>query len=287
MSRDIRGIIFFGKRFVSKRKPIRDDDQPAPASLSGGYSFVEHLQGLAKQTTGRKGERTKAHLVASTAQYLEKHGLKGLTLSHLYGAAGINVATFYLYFKNKADIVNHVIELFIAFVPQVDNPAQQELRQLGRADDDPYGSFYISTLQLLHLAEANSGMFRCVLQSGAEHDDIAKRWLDFSAEFWERGARRALRAAPDQPLEELRLKALLLSGMVEDFYKNYFVFEHATYKAAWDNHYQSKVEIAMFLADLWYQTMMNKAPPSDRRRWLDISGELRETSPWKLERKSS
>lgn len=233
------------------------------------YSFAERLEEMAVLSEGRKGERTKARLVASTAQLLESHGLRGLTHTHVCEAADINVATFYQYFDNKTAIVAHVIELFLVFITECDDPSWRAPMERARKTTDPYGTFYASNLHFLRLSAANPGMYRCVLQFGAERDDIARRWQEFSAGFYSRSARRVARAAPDASLDDLRLKATLLGGMMDDFCRNFFVFRAGNFTHPWSDRFATDKELAAFLSDMWYQIMMDAPPPPSRQEWID------------------
>lgn len=244
--------------------------EPFEIDSPAHYSFVEFLVEQARDLTGRKGARTKARLIANTAHHLETQGLYGLTHNQVCEAADINVSTFYQYFGNKTEIVNHVIDLFLAFIPEVRDPDWLEPQKEMRAATDPYGAFYSATLHILRLAAANPGMYRCVLQIGAERGDIAKRWQEFSATYYERSARRVLRAIPEFSFEELRLKATLLGGMVDDFCRGFFVFADDDYKEPWTERFSSDSEMAIFLTDIWYKTMVGDEPPANKERWVSL-----------------
>ena len=255
---------------MTRSKPaVQAVAEPFEIDSPAHYCFVEFLTKQSRELTGRKGVRTKARLIASTAQHLETQGLYGLTHDQVCEAAGINVSTFYQYFSNKTEIVNHVIDLFLAFIPEVHDPDWLKPQQEMREETDPYSAFYSATLHILRLAAANPGMYRCVLQIGAERGDIAKRWQDFSAAYYEKSARRVLRAMPELSFEELRLKATLLGGMVDDFCRGFFVFADNDYKEPWLERFASDTEMAVFLTDIWYKTMMGAEPPLDKGRWIN------------------
>ncbi|MEO1656478.1 MAG: TetR/AcrR family transcriptional regulator [Pseudomonadota bacterium] len=257
---------------MAERAPKLAEIQPSKAKneLAAEFSFAAHLDASAAQLTGRKGEKTKARLIASTGRLLEDSGLHGLTHNHVCDAAGINVSTFYQYFPNKTEIVSHVIDLFLQFIIRLRVDRWAAGQQQAKETDDPYGVIYLSNLQVLNVASANPGLYRCVLQIGAERTVVAKRWQRLSAEYALRSARRVQRAVPNQSIEDLNLKATLLGGMVDDFCRNYFVFEDDAFRQPWIDKFATMTDLAVFLTDIWYQTMMNLEPPKDKERWLAV-----------------
>src|SRR4051794_12715521 len=61
----------------------------------------------------RKGERTKARLKASAAKVLERTGYLDMRVSDVCDQADVGLATFYLYFENKAEITRAVLIDFL------------------------------------------------------------------------------------------------------------------------------------------------------------------------------
>lgn len=51
-----------------------------------------------------KGERTRAHIVASAAELFWERSFNGVSVDEIASAAGVNKATVYRYFADKADL---------------------------------------------------------------------------------------------------------------------------------------------------------------------------------------
>lgn len=237
------------------------------------YSYTAFLEQEAVKSHDRKRDRTKAHLIASTAKLMEANGLQGLTHTDVCKAANINVATFYRYFENKAHIFSYLIERFFDFLMVARDPHLKRVRDHARKQIDPYGDIFTANLHILRLAAANPGLYRCVLNQGSENDSVAMKWQAFSQQHAVRGAHRVLRARADASIEELTLKATLLGGMIDDFCKNFFVLAEPSYCATWKERFEDETEMAIFLSDVWYETMMNKPAPLDKSEWLDLVSE--------------
>ena len=79
-------------------------------------SFCDYLEEQALSLKARKGERTRARLIARTAFLLETKGYRNLTQADICEAGGIGVATFYQYFQNKSEICHCVMRGFIEFM---------------------------------------------------------------------------------------------------------------------------------------------------------------------------
>jgi hypothetical protein len=66
------------------------------------FRLVDVLQERADAMEHRpKRARTRAAIIAATAQVMEQSGIDGLTVAKVAGAAGLAHGTFYLYFTNR------------------------------------------------------------------------------------------------------------------------------------------------------------------------------------------
>lgn len=57
-----------------------------------------------------KGERTRAHIVASAANLFWRHNFHGVSVDKVAEAAGVNKATVYRYFADKRDLALAVVK---------------------------------------------------------------------------------------------------------------------------------------------------------------------------------
>ena len=153
------------------------------------------------------------------------------------------------------------------------DPRLKIVRDHARQQVDPYGDIFTANLHILRLAAANPGLYRCVLNQGSEDDTVAVKWQAFSQQHAARGAHRVMRARPEASIEDLTLKATLLGGMIDDFCKNLFVLADPAYCATWNQRFEDETEMAVFLSDVWYETMMNKPAPKDKSEWINLVSE--------------
>src|SRR5690349_4948889 len=87
------------------------------ADESKDFRLVDVLQArLASMEHRPKRARTRAALIAATAQQMEVAGIDGLTVAGIAGAAGTAHGTFYLYFENRLDAAMAVRRLYQAAV---------------------------------------------------------------------------------------------------------------------------------------------------------------------------
>jgi AcrR family transcriptional regulator len=87
------------------------------ADESDDFRLVDVLQArLANMEHRPKRARTRAALIAATAQQMEVAGIDGLTVARIADAAGTAHGTFYLYFENRLDAAMAVRRLYQAAV---------------------------------------------------------------------------------------------------------------------------------------------------------------------------
>ena len=165
--------------------------------------------------------------------------------------------------------MRHVLESFLDFISTLRNPAWIEPRKQARGSKDPYGSMYLGTLQIIRLASVNKGMFKCLLQFGSGNDDITSLWRSFSNNESVRAAARVLRSFPQLDRRDLEFRATLMGGMVDEFSRNYFIFEDPDIVALCDHKFERFSDLAVYLTDIWYTTLVGKHPGSAGEFWRD------------------
>src|SRR5262245_4820831 len=81
------------------------------------FRLVDVLRArLARMEQRPKRARTRAALIAATAQEMERSGIDGLTVARIADSAGTAHGTFYLYFQNRLDAAMAVRRLYHAAV---------------------------------------------------------------------------------------------------------------------------------------------------------------------------
>lgn len=240
----------------------------APASsaaprLADPYSYAGWLAwNVANPGAKRKGERTRDRILAETARLLNAQGFRGLRQTDICEAAGIGVATFYLYFTDKLDACGEVLRGFTRFLFTADDPALAPLTARARADADPYAGFYASNLNILRLARRNTGLFRCFLETAGETDVPMQLWREVSLGWYQRVARRlAERGVPD-PAGELELRTVLAGGMVDEFLRGLIAGGAHGPMGRLPAAEMDEAELVRILSDGWYRLLLGRDPPA-------------------------
>jgi AcrR family transcriptional regulator len=227
-------------------------------------SFCDDLDRAAAEHPGRKGERTRARLLARTAALLETRGYRKLTQADICDAAGIGVATFYQYFDNKSDICRNVMQRFIRYMEaRISALAAQKTASRGKAIA-LYSSLYHTNLYYLRFVEANVGLFKCFLHFGGETDFMAELWQDFNDRLYARAGKRVVRTFPDLDLTETVIRTHLMGGMFDEFTRNLLVRGGDGLITLCDKQFDTDEGLASFLTDVWYATVTQRKPPANR-----------------------
>ncbi|GAA0762042.1 AcrR family transcriptional regulator [Erythromicrobium ramosum] len=78
------------------------------------------------QKIGSKGERTRNTLIASTVELLETHGLRDVSVADVARRARTSPATFYVYFRDVADVVLAALEYASQTSPELEQIVAQD-----------------------------------------------------------------------------------------------------------------------------------------------------------------
>lgn len=235
----------------------------APQSLADPYSYASWLAWhVANPGAKRKGERTRDRILAETARLLNERGFRGLRQTDICEAAGIGVATFYLYFTDKLDACGEVLRGFTRFLFETDNPVLATLMARARADADPYAGFYVSNLNILRLARRNTGLFRCFLETAGETDVPMQLWREVSLGWYGRVARRLIQRGVPDPGGELELRTVLAGGMVDEFLRGLILGGAHMPMAQRPGAELDEAELVRILSDGWYRLLLGRDPPA-------------------------
>lgn len=249
----------------ARKKSATAGAVPSPQPLHLLYSYPTHLARAVENPGGkRKGERTRDRILAETARILNDRGFGALRQPDICEAAGIGVATFYLYFQDKLDACLHVLRGFTAFMQQVEDARLVPLQTAARLETDPYASFLHANLTTLWLARANTGLFRCFLDTAAETDAPMRLWREISAGWYRRVARNLVRRGIAEPSDRLLLRAALAGGMVDEFLRALLIGQTPDLVALSERECPTDAALAALLSDAWYRLVFGRDPPADR-----------------------
>jgi AcrR family transcriptional regulator len=235
-----------------------------PVIACNPYSYVQHLELLALYIDGkRKGERTRDRILAVTARLLNERGFRGLKHNDICEAAGIGVATFYLYFQDKFDACRAVLKGFLEFIPAFNPQEMRPLHAAAHASKDPYISIFFSTLGMFRLARENTGLFRCFLETVGESDELMLLWREFSHNGYLRTARRMLRSGATGTTDALMFRTILAGGMVDELLRALVLAEDPKLVTLADTLFIDDAEAAEMMSICWYRIVLERDPDDE------------------------
>lgn len=146
---------------------------PARSTLSHVDAL---LRGLRGHPPARKRDRTRARLLAATAQVLEEQGFDGLRVADIAKAAAISPAAFYVYFSDRHDAAQRVLSRFADRLYALDALTQG------------VEGLHAAVRTQLAVARANRGLLRALGQAedasqalAALTDRLRSRWTRWAA----------------------------------------------------------------------------------------------------------
>lgn len=216
-------------------------------------SYAEYLSAqisLAK----RKGERTRLRLKAAAARLLGQVGYRDLRVSDIHEEADVSNALFYVYFKNKEEISQEVLDGFLAFL--------EGFPDGNRPPASRFGSIRHGNLRYAQMFAANAGLMRCVFQFADEFPAFAAKWHAWNARWRDRTI-RAMQRKPDIALAgpgELDAAVIALGAMIDAFLRMAFIEREPS--LAGTRYESDPAALAELLSKLWIRALF-AADPDD------------------------
>ena len=191
---------------------------------------------------------TQGQLLAAAREVFEERGYQAATVAAITERAATAHGTFYLYFRNKADVFTHVISGVID--------------ELFRESDaswmvDPVQGTHGAIRRFLEVFAAHEGLWRALLEAMLGHPELAQFWLQVRRQFIERmsGTIKASQEAGFVRPVDVDMTGIALAAMVEWFAFTYLVLDRPA---------DGEVDVARaadVLADLWIHAL--RVHPSD------------------------
>ena len=176
----------------------------SPDDLS--HRYADHL---IRQADGQaKGRRTEALIGAATCGLLDRHEPQELQIGAICGAAGVSAGTFYIYFKDRAALLDHLLDGYVVFL--------QERMRAGRTQDG-------ATAAYVDLFAANPGLMRCLIHAGAGFPQARAAFQRLNRDWIDRVVTAAARAPGAADRAELTRRAYALGGMVDMYLSALFL----------------------------------------------------------------
>ena len=201
----------------------------------------------------KRGEIAREKLKKATARLLEKKSYRDLTLSDIVGAAKVNIATFYYYFRDKQSIVREVIQDLFPHDSLV-----AEYRQHVVAFDELFTVIFETTRGQTIAYSQHPGLMRSIAQFADDEPELAaviyrrdQLWADLIAEdLLSRFGTDRISPAFARALADL------LNGAVKSFLTDLYVLR----KPALTKAFRSEDEVARFLTIFWWRALFLANP---------------------------
>ncbi len=208
------------------------------------YCYYHYLnnQLLKNQDDLRKGERTRQKLLLATTRLLDEVGYHGLTTANICKAAELSSATFYLYFKNRKEIVLALLSGFSQYLydqlklANQENKANDRIKSVNRA--------------WVHTTSKNSGLLRCLYQmtdEDSEFDDLVNS-LNHN---WYLSVAKSLNKNNDTSNPEHLITAYAMGNMTDELTRNLFTRNNPYLNEAFQQLGWEEEQLADFITNIW------------------------------------
>jgi AcrR family transcriptional regulator len=212
--------------------------------------FADELRAaLATGAFRTKGDRTRQRLRIAAAEVLETEGFQGLKVSDVCAGAEVAQGTFYVYFRDKAEIAVDVLTGFA-------DALLEGVRAVSRGRND-FDAIQASNIYFIRAYSANRGLMRCQVQMLSQEPAFAAAWLPRQRAWQERIARSIERRTGGSIGGSHALAvATALEGMVlHHLYSALVVGGELK-----DGEGPEAEEMARMLSILWYRAVYARDP---------------------------
>jgi AcrR family transcriptional regulator len=222
------------------------DNRPAAAPLS--IRYVDHLAATIAAGDGRtKGEERRLGLLHAAAEILQHGGYHDLRIADVIERAGVARGTFYIYFRDKSDIV---LSVLADFRQTLMTTANLDLR--GQSWEQ---RIYTVNLQFALLHEHNAGLMQAFRQLVDEAEDFRtlrhqteRAWARRQYAAW---SRRFGRPATPQASEALYRRLHAMRAMTEHLCMQIYIERMPELV----DLYPTAQDVARVCSDIWIATM--------------------------------
>ncbi len=228
------------------------------------FHIVSVLNERAQSRRGvPKRMRTRAKLLAATAEELERVGYEALTVDGIVETAGAARGTFYLYFENRNEAAVAVLRAYKALLRVMrprGGPALHPFDSIHR-----FNRYYVQCyVRNVNVLAAREPLMRERPDLADARDSLNHRW----AKVVLRDLCVRSGAAPDllhNPMALLAVRSVL--AMADELLRELYVHRSRHLVDVVDNPDQV-IEVMSFM---WYRALFGDSPPEDR---LDLTRPL-------------
>lgn len=228
---------------------------PAPSRAPASFrDVVAERQRADRART--KGERTRGRIFLAAIELLNEIGYRDMKVSDVCKRAKVTPPVLYLYFENKLALTTEVLQAFL------DNflagPAASE-RATGRS---AFEAIHAANREWIHVARANAGLVRCLLQLADDEPAFARLFADANDRWYRRISTSVLHRFPGVRVREgdVRLAAYALGGMLDELVRKLFTARDPHLAALVAEVAPTDEEFARFVSLLWYRALYASDP---------------------------
>ena len=205
---------------------------------------------LATEAFTSKGERTRYRLRVAAAKALEEGGYQNLKVANVCTLADVAMGTFYVYFRDKAEIATDVVLSFIDHL-------YLGARAVARGTSD-YESIYNTNLFFVRAYRANAGLMRCLVQLQSDEPEFREQSQPRHRKWMETLARSIRKRSSDPSMSDQR--SLKVASALEGMVFNYLYAAAVSQQSLIESPDGNDEEIAEILSTLWYRGVHGRDP---------------------------
>jgi AcrR family transcriptional regulator len=201
-----------------------------------------------KSTT--KSEETRSALLRAARRIFAEKGVAGSRVTDIAREAGVSHGTFYVYFKNKEDVLYEVIR------PILDEFYEAVSGSWDRGDLHASVEHAIRTF--LEAFSRNADIMPVLLYGEPKDTFVGKLYYDASLRFQRRIRKNLAKAAEENQTKDVNIDVatLALGCMVEDFAYRWFCFSPPDWRSSFDFD-----DVCKTLADMWCHAVYVQGEP--------------------------
>jgi len=194
--------------------------------------------------TTTKSEETRNTLLRAARRVFAEKGMSGTRVSDIAKEAGVSHGTFYVYFKNKEDILYDVIR------PILDEFYEAVSGSWDRGDLHTSVEHAIRTF--LEAFSRNADIMPVLLYGEPKDAIVSKLYYDASLLFQRRIRKNLAKAAEEKLTKDvdIDIATMAMGCMVEDFAYRWFCFSPPEWRRSFDFD-----DVCKSLADMWYNAI--------------------------------
>jgi len=199
-----------------------------------------------------KRARTRAKILAVTAQEMERVGYEGLTVNGIIEKACIARGTFYLYYANRTEVAQAVFRrysVFLRYARPRTTRDQTEFESIHNYNFY-YVAFYAANAKLLAGREA---LMRDVPKVASHRDWVNARWSNIVLRNICKKSKHQLLSTED-PTSILLIRSA--TAMVDELLREIYVYKSPSL----NNLISDNKQLANLVTLVWYRTIFGVTP---------------------------